>query len=104
MKVNIYKLYPLKENMGTALLRIKLMPSSPDIDLKEVKEKAKTIVEESKGGNCTFEEEPIAFGLKALIVSFKIDEEQELEPVEEGLRNIKNINSAQVIDMRRAFG
>ncbi len=90
--------------MGTVLLRIKLMPSSPEINLEEVKEKAKTIVEESKGRNCKFEEEPIAFGLKALIVSFDIDEEQELEPIEEGLRNMENINSAQVIDMRRAFG
>ena len=90
--------------MGTVLLRIKLMPSSPEINLEEVKEKAKTIVEEGKGRNCKFEEEPIAFGLKALIVSFDIDEEQELEPIEEGLRNLENINSAQVIDMRRAFG
>jgi len=90
--------------MGTALLRIKLMPTSLEVNFEEVKEKAKTIIEESKGRNCTFKEEPIAFGLKALIVSFDIDEEQELEPVEEGLRNIKNINSAQVIDMRRAFG
>lgn len=104
MRVNIYKLYSLKENMGTALLRIKLMPTSPEIDFKEVKEKAKTIVEKGKGKNCTFEEEPIAFGLKALIVSFNIDEEQDLEPVEEGLRNLENISSAQVIDMRKAFG
>ena len=45
------------------------------------------VIEEGKGRNCAFEEEPIAFGLKALIVSFDIDEEQDLEPVEEGLRN-----------------
>ena len=90
--------------MGTTLLQIKLMPASPEINLKEIEEKAKTIVEKGKGRNCTFEEELIAFGLKALIISFDIDEEQDLEPIEEGLRNIKNINSAQVIDMRRAFG
>ena len=90
--------------MGTALLKIKLMPASTEINFEEVKEKAKTIVDKGKGRNCAFEEELIAFGLKALIVSFDIDEEQELEPIEEGLRNIENINSAQVIDMRRAFG
>ena len=104
MRVNIYKLYSLKENMGTALLRIKLMPTSPEVNFEEIKEKAQTIVEKNKGRNCSFEEEPIAFGLKALIVSFDINEEQELDPVEEGLRNLENINSAQVIDMRRAFG
>lgn len=90
--------------MGIALLKIKLMPSSPEINFEEIKEKAKTIVEEGKGKNCTFEEEPIAFGLKALIVSFDIDEEQEIEPIEEGFRKIENVNSVQVIDMRRAFG
>lgn len=90
--------------MGTALLKIKLMPASPEVNFEEVKEKAKAIVEEGKGRNCAFEEELIAFGLKALIVSFDIDEEQELDPVEEGLGKIENINSAQVIDMRRAFG
>ncbi len=90
--------------MGTALLKIKLMPSSPEVNFEELKEKVKAIVEEGKGRNCAFEEEPIAFGLKALIVSFDIDEEQELDPLEENLRNMENINSAQVIDMRRAFG
>jgi len=38
-----------------------------------------------------------------LIVSFDIDEEQELEPVEEGLRNIEDINSAQVIDIEASL-
>ena len=90
--------------MGTALLKIKLMPSSPEVNLEEIKEKAKEIVEKSQGRNCRFEEEPIAFGLKALIVSFDIDEQQELDPIENGLKDLENINSAQVIDMRRAFG
>lgn len=90
--------------MGTALLRIKLMPASPEVDLEKIKQEAKILIEKSQGKNCRFEEEPIAFGLKAVIVSFEIDESQELEPIEEGLRNIKNVNSAQVVDMRRAFG
>ena len=80
------------------------MPTSPEINLEEIKEKAKKIVEEGKGSKCSFEEEPIAFGLKALIVSFDIDEELELEPMEEKLGKIENVNSVQVIDMRRAFG
>lgn len=90
--------------MGTVLLKIRLMPSSPEVNLEEIKEKAKEIVEKGKGRNCSFEEEPIAFGLKALIVSFEIDESQELEPVENELKDIENVNSTQVIDMRRAFG
>jgi len=90
--------------MGVALLTIKIMPTSPEVNLEEIKEKAQVVVEEGKGRKCRFEEEPIAFGLKAVMVFFDIDEEQELEPIEQGLRKIQNVSSAEVTDMRRAFG
>jgi len=90
--------------MGTTLLTIKIMPTSPEINLKEIKENAKKIVEQGKGKNTRFEEEPIAFGLKAVMVFFDIDESQELEPIEQGLRQMQNVSSAEVTDMRRAFG
>jgi len=80
------------------------MPTSPEVNLEEIKEKAQVVVEEGKGRKCRFEEEPIAFGLKAVMVFFDIDEEQELEPIEQGLRKIQNVSSAEVTDMRRAFG
>jgi translation elongation factor EF-1beta len=51
-----------------------------------------------------FHEEPIAFGLKAVIASFDILEQEPLEPIEENLRKIDEVNSTEVIDMRRAFG
>ncbi len=54
--------------MGTALLTIKIMPTSPEVNLEEIKEKAQVVVEEGKGRKCRFEEEPIAFGLKAVMV------------------------------------
>ena len=80
------------------------MPTSPDVNLEEIKENAKKIVEDNKGRNCRFEEEPIAFGLKAVMVFFDIDESTEMEPIEQGLEKIENVNSVQVVDMRRAFG
>lgn len=90
--------------MGTALIKIKIMPNSPEVNLEEIKEQAKKVVENNKGKNCRFEEEPIAFGLKAVMVYFDIDESQELEPLEQELNKIENVNSAEVVDMRRAFG
>ncbi|MFH1787239.1 MAG: elongation factor 1-beta [archaeon] len=90
--------------MGTALIKIKIMPTSPDVNLEEIKEKTKMVIEENKGEKCVFEEEPIAFGLKAVIAGFSLDEEYELEPIEQSLRQIENVNSAEVSDMRRAFG
>ncbi len=90
--------------MGIALIKLKIMPTSPEINLKEIKTKAREIIEKNEGKISEFQEEPIAFGLKAIIVGFELDEKKELEPIEENLKKIEEINSVQVIDMRRAFG
>lgn len=87
--------------MGTAGIKIKIMPLSPDVNLEEIKNNAKALIEEKGGKNCRFEEEPIAFGLKAIMVYFDWPEEKELEELENKLREIKDINSAEIIDMRR---
>lgn len=90
--------------MGTALIKIKIMPSSPDVDLEAIKEKAKEVIESNQGKPTSFEEEPVAFGLKAVIVGFSLDESIELEVIEEKLKKIEDVSSVLVIDMRRAFG
>ncbi|MFH1801720.1 MAG: elongation factor 1-beta [archaeon] len=90
--------------MGITLIKIKIMPTSPEVDLKEIKKEAQKIIEENKGMRVMFEEQPIAFGLKAVIAGFDIDESDELEPIENSLREIENVSSAEVVDMRRAFG
>lgn len=90
--------------MGTALVKIKIMPNSPDTDLEKIKDSAFLICEENKAKNMVFDEEPVAFGLKAVIAAFDIDESLPLEPIEQGFRKIENVSSAEVVDMRRAFG
>jgi translation elongation factor aEF-1 beta len=90
--------------MVTALITIKIMPESVEANLEKIKESAKEIVESNKGKNTRFEEEPIAFGLKAVLTYFDIDEDDELEPIEQKLRKIENVQSVSVTDMRRAFG
>ena len=90
--------------MEIAAVKIKLMPSSPESNLEEIKAKAKKVVEKGEGKNVSFTEEPIAFGLKAIIVFFALDESKELEPIENKLGEIESVNSAEVIDLRRAFG
>ncbi|MCK9595608.1 elongation factor 1-beta [Candidatus Pacearchaeota archaeon] len=90
--------------MGIAAVKIKILPTSPEADLEKLKETTKALVEEKGGKNCQFEEEPIAFGLKALIALFAWPEELELENLENSLKEIDEVSSIQVIDMRRAFG
>ena len=90
--------------MGIAAVKIKILPTSPEIDLEVLKEELGQIIESKGGKNCKFEEEPIAFGLKALIAFFAWPEELELESLEEALNGKEEVSSIQIIDMRRAFG
>lgn len=90
--------------MGTALITIKIMPTSPDVDLDEIKNQAKHIIEKKQGKHPRFEEEPIAFGLKAVNTFFELDESHELEPIENALAKIEDVSSVKITDMRRAFG
>lgn len=90
--------------MGSTLVTMKLMPSSVEADLNEIKSMTKSIVEKKGGKNPRFEEHPIAFGLKAVMVFFEIPEDLELESVENALGKIANIGSVQVTDLRRAIG
>ncbi|MFH1325413.1 MAG: elongation factor 1-beta [archaeon] len=89
--------------MGEMNIKIKLMPSSPDVNLEEIKSKAKELVEKEKGKSVNFQEEEIAFGLKSLIVSFILSENEELEIIENKLSDLDSVNSAEMIDIRRAL-
>lgn len=86
---------------GIAGIKIKIMPNSPDADLEKIKANAKEIVEQEGGQNKDYEEELIAFGLKAIIAFFHWPEEKEIEPLEEKLKSIDNVQSVQTIDMRK---
>ncbi len=91
--------------MAIVLITFKLMPESPDVRLDEVELKAKEIIIEFGGEVGTIEKEPIAFGLVALRIVLSLDESKSnLDPLEEKLREIDGIISAQVVDVRRAVG
>ena len=93
--------------MATAILRIKIMPESPETDLETIKKQVREKIEQEKGVlNPTnpFEEQPIAFGLKALVVTFASPEQQDTDLAENSLKDIKGISSLEIIDYRRAIG
>ena len=81
--------------------KYKLMPESPEADLEKIKEDAKKIVEEFGGTNKEYVIEPIAFGLKAVIVFFFYPDNKETEGLEEKFSAIENVASAKLIDMRK---
>lgn len=99
----IYKPKSLEETMGTVAIKMKFMPESPEANLESIKDliKEKLDREEVKGPK--FEIEPVAFGLKAIILFFTWPEDKELEKFENELKEIKGIGSAEMLDMRRAI-
>lgn len=90
--------------MGTAILKIKLMPKSPETNLDDLEKSAKEIVESDHGSNTRFKRVPIAFGLIALEMLFTRDETLDSDDLVKKLNDLKNVNSAEITDFRRAFG
>ncbi|MFZ1970761.1 MAG: elongation factor 1-beta [Candidatus Nanoarchaeia archaeon] len=90
--------------MGTAAVRMKIMPESPASDLKKIEKEVKTFIEKDGGRIMNFTQEPIAFGLKAIYASFEWPEEKELDDLEAKLNKVEEVKSAEVSDIRRAIG
>ena len=91
--------------MGTAALQIKVMPTSPQVDLNNLKEEVKNKLEEAGSIRIEkIEEQDIAFGLKALVVTLAWPEEKETEEAVEAVMKIEQVSSVDIIDYRRAFG
>ena len=54
--------------------------------------------------NISFELEPIAFGLKAIIATFAWPEELDTDKAENAIKSVSGVSSLDIIDYRRAFG
>lgn len=80
------------------------MPESPETDLEAIKQEAQTFLKSEGAKHISFEEVPIAFGLKALMVKTDFPEEKGTDIVEEKLASIKGVSSVKIEDYRRAFG
>ena len=90
--------------MGTALIKLKIMPKSPETDLEKIKQEGKAKVEAGGAEITKFEEEPIAFGLKALIAFVRIDESKEsTDFIENAFNKLQDVTSTEIIDYRRAL-
>ncbi|HII94078.1 MAG TPA: elongation factor 1-beta [Methanosarcina sp.] len=88
--------------MGDVAAKIKIMPESVDTDLAELKEKIKSVIPAGADLHGDIVEEPIAFGLKALIMTLIVnDEEGGTEPAEEAFAKISGVENVQVIDVNR---
>lgn len=82
--------------MGDVGITIKVMPSSPEIDLEEVSNKIKNMlnVQDSRI-------EPLAFGLKALKILIIVPDKQgaNTDKIEEMIKEIDGVETAETQDV-----
>lgn len=91
--------------MAITALKIKILPDSPEADLKVLEEKVKEIVKKFENARLhKAEQEEIAFGLKALILTIAWPEHFDQYELEEKLKTLEHVDSVEVIDFRRAVG
>jgi elongation factor 1-beta len=91
--------------MAVVIVTLKVMPTSPDENLEAIQVAATKEISKFGGnvGKVTFE--PIAFGLKAVMLMFAMDESiGGTEDLEAKIVKIAGVESAQVTDVRRAIG
>tara|TARA_Y100000310_G_scaffold305460_1_gene345629 strand:+ start:176 stop:454 length:279 start_codon:yes stop_codon:yes gene_type:complete len=92
--------------MAKAIVTLKIMPVSPETNLEEVQAKAAEKIKAAYGETeFKAEQEPVAFGLKALKLTFVIDEEKgSTDDVEAQIAELEEVNSCECVDVRRAVG
>lgn len=90
--------------MAVVAIILKVMPESPEVDMGELKRKVEAKIIEIGGMFKEAKEEPIAFGLKALVVFLGWNEDKDPDLIETELAKVENVRSVQITDVRRAFG
>lgn len=87
--------------MGEVAAKIKIMPSGVETDLDSLKQRLKAVI--PAGAKLHgFSEEPIAFGLKAVIAMILVgDMEGGTEKVEEAFAAVDEVESVTVVELGR---
>jgi elongation factor 1-beta len=92
--------------MAKAIITFKLMPESVEIDLDPIKEKALGIArEEGAIGEMQSKIDPIAFGLKAVLILGMYEVEgADFEATAAKMGELEGVQSAEVAKMDLAMG
>ena len=92
--------------MGKAVITFKLMPTSVEVDLEPIKEKALEIAKENNSiGEMQAKIEPVAFGLKAVLILAMYEVEgADFEAIANKMGELEGVQSAEVAKMDLALG
>ncbi|MDP3917547.1 MAG: elongation factor 1-beta [Nanoarchaeota archaeon] len=92
--------------MARVIIKFRVMPADAEADLGLIKSKLKEEIENFGGsihGEMT--EDPVAFGLKSIGVSFTYDEAKgTTDDLEDSLCEDENIQSVEVVSVGRTMG
>jgi elongation factor 1-beta len=87
--------------LARVVAQIKIFPTETTVDLVELRKK----VEKALPPGATvarFDEEPIAFGLVALVANVAMPEaEGQMDKVEDALKSVENVGEIQVVNVWR---
>ncbi|MGZ4869769.1 MAG: elongation factor 1-beta [Halobacteriota archaeon] len=87
--------------MGEVAVQLKIMPNGPEVDLKGLSNRITSQVAQY-GRMYSCEVQPIAFGLKALMLTVIVeDKEGGTEAVEAAISEIDEVESVQVVAVTR---
>ncbi len=89
--------------MGSVIVTYKVFPEDIVPDFNPLKEEIKKIIP-SSAEIMGYGEEPVAFGLVALLVQLKFPEDQTgiVDEVETALSQIKGVSQVQTLQVRRS--
>ena len=91
--------------MADVIITLRIMPSSPEVDLKKIEDDVTKMIKEFGGEVGKVDIQPVAFGLNSLDLVFVMDENiGSTETLENQINEIEDVASAEVTDVRRAVG
>lgn len=92
--------------MGKAyvVLTYRVMPTSPDVDMAKLQKDLTTVIAKDSKGEPKFEIKPFAFGLKAIEVTFMMDESKGCDAIEDTMRKVHGVENLEVLRLDRALG
>lgn len=88
--------------MAKVMVSMKIFPTGTDIDLNKLKQKIEKALP-ADSSVYKFSEEPVAFGLNALVAHITLPEDKSggLEEIENSIRKIDGVSQIQILMVRR---
>ena len=90
--------------MAQMLAIMDVMPEGIEVNLDELKESIKKVIENFEAKFGEVKEEEVAFGLKRLKIVIITNEDENLDLLTDKVRSVDGVKSAEVVDVRRAIG